>query len=63
MTGYLDLIRNASLDELEAIARKAVNEAIAETHATGRSTFGTNARGELVWIAPDGKETPYVAED
>lgn len=63
MTSYLDRIRNASLDELQAIARQAANEAIAEAHAAGHSTFGTNASGELVWIAPDGKETPYVAKD
>lgn len=58
MASYLDRVRTAPLAELEAVASRAVREAVAQAHAAGRSTVGTDAAGVLVRTLPDGREIP-----
>lgn len=58
MTSYFERYRTAPLAELEAVATCAVREAVAQAHAAGRSTVGSNEAGELIRTFPDGREIP-----
>lgn len=56
MLSYLDRLRSAPLDEIEATATRAVRNAVAAAHSAGRSTVGQDERGQLVRTFPDGRE-------
>jgi hypothetical protein len=59
MHPYLRYLRTASLEELERAATAAVQDAVKQAHAAGRSTVGNDEDGQLVMTHPDGTETPF----
>lgn len=59
MHPYIHYLKTASLEELERPATEAIQEAIKQAHAAGRSTVGSDKDGQLVMTHPDGTETPF----
>jgi hypothetical protein len=55
MKSFIDRLKSASREELEAPATRAVQEAIARIHRAGRPAFGNAPDGGLVRVHPDGR--------
>jgi hypothetical protein len=62
MASFIERLANASREELEAPATRAVQAAIERLHNAGISTVGSDAKGQLVVVHPNGKTEPYAAK-
>ena len=58
METFIDRLRNATREELEAPATLAVRKAISNLHRAGISTTGVDSQGSLVIVYPDGSSIP-----
>lgn len=62
MHPYVELLKTASLEDLEKPATTAVQAAVKRAHAAGRSTVGTDESGRLVRCFPNGDVQPLSTE-